>query len=170
MHKKLIFGGMVLLALVLTGGTFAYTYPDAAATTLDGNMVGEAITNHQPSDDQPCWDDILPEQEYDSDYLLPCAAGDETNIPFQSPNSGEHWDKVNDLPADDGDTYVVNWFNNQYRRDLYHLTEYMNAEGSETISSVTVYFRFAGFTDGGDHTAYAKAAIKTYGTVFEGNE
>ncbi len=165
MKKKLILGGMILFALVLTSGTFAYTYVGAATATLDATMADEPMATYEPSADQPDWDDILPESQYDSEYFLPNAAGDETNIPFQSPDSGEHWDKVDEMPPDETDTYVYNT-RRQYRRDLYNLTDYMQAEGYETIQSVTVYFRFGGV----DNTAYARAAIKTRGIVFEGSE
>ena len=165
MKKKLIFSGITLLALVLTTGTFAYTYPGHAGTTLGATIADAVMTTYELSADQPKWDDILPEGENDSEFLLPSAAGDETNIPDQFPNSGEHWDKVYDLPADDEATYVVNE-SSLYRRDLYNLTDRIYADGYETILNVTVYFRFAG----DDNTAFAKAAIKTYGTIIEGSE
>lgn len=169
MKKKLILTVMILLALVLTAGTFAYTYTSAATATLDVTAV-ETIATYETSDEQPAWDDLLPQGEYDSEILLPNAAGDETEIRFQSPDSGEHWDKVDDWPADDGATYVANAFTNSYRRDLYNLTDHFKAEGYETINSVKVCFRFSGSADGNDHTGYAKAAIQTHGQVFEGTE
>lgn len=169
MKKKLILTVMILLALALTAGTFAYTYTGAATTTLDAKAV-ETIANYETADEQPTWDDIMPRGEYDSEILLPNAAGDETEIRFQSPNSGEHWDKVDDWPADDGATFIANAFTNSYRRDLYNLTDHFIAEGYETINSIKVYFRFSGSADGNDHIGYAKAAIKTHGQVFEGTE
>lgn len=161
---------MILFALVLTTGTFTYSYPGAATTKLDATMADEAMVTYEPSDDQPNWDEVLPESEYNSEILLPNAAGDETNIPFQLPDSGEHWDKVDDWPADNEATCIDNMLNNAYRRDLYNLNDHWETEGNQTINSVKVYFRFAGFTDGGDHIGYARAAIKTHGTVFEGDE
>ena len=160
---------MILLALVLTAGTFAYTYTGAATATLDATAI-ETISTYETAEEQPTWEDVLPQGEYDSEILLPNAAGDETNIRFQSPNSGEHWDKVDDWPADDGATYVANMLSVSYRRDLYNFTDRFKAQGFETINSVKVYFRFSGYTDGGDHIGYAKAAIKTHGVVFEGTE
>jgi len=166
MKKKLIFSGITLLALVLTTGTFAYTYPGYSGTTLGATIADAVMTTYELSDGQPNWDDILPEGEYDSEFLLPSAAGDETNIPDQFPNSGEHWDKVDDMPADDGDTYVSTLSSKKWERDLYNLTDRIYADGYETILNITVYFRFAG----DDNTAFAKAAIKTYGTIIEGSE
>jgi hypothetical protein len=169
MKKKLVIIVMILLALVLTAGTFAYTYTGAATATLDATAV-ETIATYETSDEQPTWEDVLPQGEYDSEILLPNAAGDETNIRFQLPISGEHWDKVDDWPADGGATYVANALSHSYRRDLYNLTDHFEAEGYETINSVKVRFRFSGSTDGGDHIGYAKAAIKTHGVAFEGTE
>ena len=51
-----------------------------------------------------------------------------------------------------------------YDRDLYNLD---NTNESGNINKVTVYFCFAG--DAGGGTGYARAAIKTNGTVYTGN-
>lgn len=163
-NKKLIFSGMILLALVLTGGTFAYTYANFASATLDVTAAGGEITSisQAPTADQPDWDDILPEGKPASDALSPCAAGDETNL-TPSDSTKQNWELVDDMPADDGATYVANDFKH-YRTDLYNLTDHIEVEGSETIQSVTVYFRFAG-----DWKAEAKAVIKTYGVIFYGD-
>ena len=157
---------MILLALVLTTGTFAYTYAGTAAATLDATTADEAAINYEPSADQPEWFRILPQSDLVSEILLPCAEGDETEIPSQFPSSGEHWDKVDDMPADDGATYVANG-HSHYRTDLYQLTPRAQAQGTEKIDNVTVYFRFA---DGSSQTVNARAAIKTYGDIFEGTE
>jgi len=167
-NKKLIFSGMVLLALVLTTGTFAYTYPGFATATLNANISNEPMATCEPSADQPRWNDILPEGEYYSEYLLPNATGDDTELPTQYPASGEHWDKVDDQPtdADDGETYVSTLSSKQWERDLYNLTDHIAVEGTEeTIRGVTVYFRFAA---GGDYNVRAMAEIKTHGEVFSG--
>ena len=77
MKKKLIFGGMVLLALVLTTGTFAYTYTYGSAT-LGSHMADGPFATYQVSAEQPNWDSILPEGEYGSETLVPNFAGDDT--------------------------------------------------------------------------------------------
>ncbi|MBA7700195.1 hypothetical protein ES703_108904 [subsurface metagenome] len=69
------------------------------------------------------------------------------------------------MPADNGETYVYN-DTNAYQRDLYNLTNHTYADGTETITGATVYYRFTS----DDGNGYGKAAIKTYGTVFEGDE
>ncbi len=169
MKKKLIFSGILLIALVLTTGAFAYTYSGFATATLDVTPAGSSFftSEEAPTTEQPDWESLMPEAEYSLEILRPNAAGDETNIPFQSPSSGEHWDKVDDESPDDGDTYVNTWQANNYCRDLYNLTDHV--EGSGNIQFVTVYFTFSGYTDGGDYSARARAAIKTHETVYEGS-
>jgi len=61
--------------------------------------------------------------------LRPNAAGDETDITYQEPSSGAHWDKVNEEAADDFSTYVYtsgtptppsSWYDEdwQYRKKI----------------------------------------------------
>ncbi len=164
MKKRLIFSGMILLALVLTGGMFAYTYSGFASVTLSSAAAAEAIATYTPSAHQPDWDSILPEGEYDSEYLLPDAAGDDTELTPSDPTK-QNWELVVDMPADEGTTYVSTLSSNHWERDLYNLNDHMESGGYETINSVTVYFRFAA---GGDYEVRAMAAIKTNGEVFEG--
>lgn len=166
MKKKLVFSGMVLLALVLTTGTFAYTYGGVAVTTLDAIYADAVMTTYELSDNQPNWDSILPEGEYGSEILRPNATGDDTELPTQYPESGEHWDKVDDETPDDGDTYVSTEGSNHWERDLYNVSNYASAGGTETINNVTVYFRFAA---GGSYNVRAMAEIKTHGEVFSGD-
>jgi len=166
MRKKLVFIGMVLLALVLTTGTFAYTYTNTGTATLDATMADGAWATYQLSVTQPNWSSILPESDYDTEYLLPNAAGDDTELPTQHPGSGEHWDKVDDPHnnPDDGDTYVSTLTSNHWERDLYNLANPAYS-GDGEITSVTVYFRYAA---GGSYNVRAMAALKTNGQVYEG--
>lgn len=167
-RKAIILIGAILLALTVSVGTYASTWQTAMAT-LDATLVGSSFftTAEAPVLDQPDWESLMPEGMYNIEVLRPNAAGDETDIPFQSPDTGEHWDKVDDVSPDDGDTYIATWQDKNYRRDLYNLTDHL--EGMGNIEWVVVYFRFAGFTDGKDRTARARAAIKTNGTAYEGS-
>ncbi len=164
--RKLYLIIALVLALTLSGGAYAYTYATASGVIAVAEPTGD-IANVAEAEvsDPPVWDDILPEGEYYSEYLLPCAAGDITNIPIQVPDSGEHWDKVDDMPADDDATLVASVHPNQYRSDLYQLTNYMEAGGFETINSVTVHFRVAGSPG-----AIARAIIRTNDSYFKGND
>ena len=166
MKKKLVLLiGTIFFALVVSTGTYAYTYTTAAATFDVNAVVGDIVTS-EPASEQPEWEDILPEGDVDYEILVPNAPGSQTTIPVQYPTSGEHWDKVN---TDDGwDTYVSTLNEKKYKRDLYNLTDHTEGEGE--ISNLLVFFTFAGYTDGGDHLAFAKSAIKTNGKVYEGTE
>ncbi len=75
-----------------------------------------------------------------TETLRPNAAGDDTNISSQYPDSGAHYDKVDEVTADDYSTYV---FTNStsYQRDLYNIPDH--STGSGAIDNVTAYFRFA---------------------------
>ena len=155
---------MVILALVLTTGTFAYTYT-FSSSTLGSYMAEGPYATYQVSDQQPNWDSILPEGEYGSEILVPVAAGDDTELSSQFPNEGQHWDKVDEQPADDLGTYVSTEGYNSWARDLYNLSDYTGASGSEVITSVIVNFRFA---SGDGYNVRAMAALKTNGEVYEG--
>lgn len=74
--------------------------------------------------------------------LRPNAAGDETRILRQYPNSGEHWDKVDDVTPDEDATNVnMQWSSNATRRDLYNLSDLPGA-GPVQVSEVRVYARW----------------------------
>ncbi|MBA7635581.1 hypothetical protein ES703_43185 [subsurface metagenome] len=73
--------------------------------------------------------------------LRPNATGNVTDISSQYPVSGAHWDKVDEVTADNYTTYVST-NSTSYERDLYGIPAH--SIGSGGINSVTVYFRFAG--------------------------
>jgi hypothetical protein len=88
--------------------------------------------------------------EGDSVVLRPNAAGDETNITYQGPSSGAHWDKVDEATADDFSTYVYttdtptyppNWYDTdwQYRKEITvdHSEVEANLTGFPVLISVT---------------------------------
>jgi len=75
-----------------------------------------------------------------SETFRPNAAGDDANIASQYPGSGAHWDKVDDVTADDYSTYIYN-NSTSYQRDLYGIPDHSTGFGA--INNVTAYFRFA---------------------------
>jgi hypothetical protein len=101
----------------------------------------------------------------DVETLRPNAAGDETSISSQWPNSGSHYDKVDEASADDDSTYVCT-NSTSYQRDLYALDNH--SVGAGTINSVTIYFRFK--TSESLYYAYAKPSQKSGSTVTDGTE
>ncbi len=86
--------------------------------------------------------------------LRPNAPGYETNIPIQFPNSGAHWDKVDDVSPDEDTTYVDSYSTGGFStdNDLYNLENFV---GSGNITNVRVYVRWRSF--GGD--AFLSAGI-----------
>ena len=93
--------------------------------------------------------------------LRPNAAGDETNIGFQYPGTGAHWDKVDEVEPDGNSTRVYSEVA-AWQRDLYHLPA---SSGNGTINSVTVYATVWGYAS----NRYAKVALKANSTVDEGS-
>jgi hypothetical protein len=129
----------LMLALVITGGGYAFTYM-TATTALDIAVLGQEIATAEEAAAQPDWDSLIPSgMGASTETLRPTAVGDETGISSQSPVSGAHWDKVDEATADDSSTYVYTT-STSYQRDLYNIP---SSTGSGTINNVTVYFRFA---------------------------
>lgn len=114
----------------------------------------------------------------DVETLRPNAAGDETLIPDQYPDSTFHWDKVDEVVADNDATYVqftpTAEAERQYATDLYAIP---NPSLAGVINSVTVYichkaqyanmwsFPFVALKTHGVVYAYEKSAVTTY-TLF----
>jgi len=94
--------------------------------------------------------------------LRPNAAGDETSIPGQYPDSTYHWDKVDEAVADDNDYVFNSTEDGEFYRDLYALPAPPSTAG--IINKVTVHFRAKTTTWG-----YIKPSLKSNGTVTDGN-
>lgn len=76
----------------------------------------------------------------DTETLRPSEAGDYTNITSQFPDSTEHWDKVDEVTADEWTTYVSQVTDSELK-DVYGLENPSDIGGADTINSVTVHFR-----------------------------
>ncbi|GAI67358.1 unnamed protein product [marine sediment metagenome] len=76
----------------------------------------------------------------DVETLRPNAAGSETSIPTQYPDSGYHWQKVDDVTPDEGYTVVKTAYETRHEwcRDLYRLPA---SSGSGTINFIKIYAR-----------------------------
>lgn len=101
-----------------------------------------------------------------TEILRPNAAGDETNIHQQYPNSTYHWDKVDEETADETTFVYDSTQDDVYYRDLYNLPAH--SVGSGTINSITVYARAKGASS--INQASLKIALKTNGTPYESSE
>ena len=162
--RKIYLATALLAALVVTSGTFVYTYTEAT-TTGDVETV-PAIATVVESADHPDWNSVLPTSGGRTEILRPDSTGDVTNISYQEPSSGDHWDKVADATPDDWSTYVYT-DSKSFQRDLYNIPDH--SAGSGNIDSVAVYFRFATDDDSKKtDMARARALIKTHDSVFEG--
>jgi hypothetical protein len=163
MKKKLFFIGMVIIALVLTTGTFAYTYT-SSSSTLQATLADTAWATYQASDNQPDWNSVMPQGGTTTVNLVPVAAGDVTDILAQSPNSGEHWDKVDDQPADGNTSYVSTYGSSVWQGDFYQIADL--PAGSANVSSVIVY---AVYASADSWTAKIMTELLTNGQQFSGN-
>jgi len=131
---QLILG--LVLALVVTSGLYAFSYLTATAT-MDVTVVGAEIAtcDEAAEIDQPEWDSILTAVE-EAETLRPSAAGDETNISSQEPDSGAHWEKVGEADSDGDSTYVYT-NSSSWQEDLYNIADHSTGVG--TINYVKVY-------------------------------
>ena len=96
-----------------------------------------------------------------TETLRPNAAGDFTEITYQNPASGAHWDKVDEATPDDNTTTVYIDGTASVLADIYHLPAH---SGSGPISSVLIYARAAA-----EANAAGKLRImhKTHGTLYQ---
>jgi hypothetical protein len=164
MKKKVLFIGMVLLTLMLTTGTFAYTYTNSN-TALQATLANGTFATYEVSAGQPDWNSVLPGSAFE--LLIPSGCGDTTQIPTQYPCSGQHWDKVDDQPTpDELTTYVSTSGSSNWKKDVYALSNYVVPSGDESIASVVIYYCFA---SSGSYSVSAKPAIITNDEYVEGS-
>ena len=96
-----------------------------------------------------------------AEILRPNANGDENLWGYQYPETGEHWDKVNEAIADDTGTYVRRGSADpSYTYELFNLPA---PQGTGTINKITVYNRLTSTRIAG---VAASIAIKTGGLTF----
>jgi hypothetical protein len=152
-----------VLALILTGGVFAFTFTTAGATIPVAQPTGNIATVNATAT-QPNWESILTPVPAMNETFSPNGPGDETNIDTQQPTSGQHWDKVDDITPDEGGTHVLtaNW---DWLSDLYNIPEHVLGEGD--INYVKVYFRCKTTQTGQTN---ARARIKSVGVAWNGAE
>jgi len=165
--KKFYFIVALLTALVISTGAFAYTFTTATAT-FSVVPMGDIATVAEAAG-QPDWGSVLPDSGGPGQEILrPDAAGDVTGC-SQFPPPGENWDKVAEEDPDGYETCVYTRFPAFYKTDLYNIQDHY--EGSGTINGITVYFVVSGDEHHGTPlTTYARAVIKTDGTVRQGDE
>jgi hypothetical protein len=164
MKKKILFIGMVALALLLTSGTFAYTYSFQSTTDMQATLADDQFSTYDISAAQPKWDSILPGANLNQERLIPVAAGDATEFPSEKPDCGEHYLQMADFSAPDTDTYITTQGTKSWVTDLYTMNPYTGMGGAEKISGVTIYYRVAAQ---GDYSVTSTATIKTNGSIYQ---
>jgi len=101
-----------------------------------------------------------------TETLRPNAAGDETSIESQFPASGAHWEKVDEVEADDDTSYVQDT-TGSYKRDLYNLPA---SSGSGVINFIKIYFKCMGQPEFQGFQPHAKPSLKSNSKVTDGTE
>lgn len=156
--RKIYLATALLAALVVTSGTFVYTYTEATATG-DIETV-EAIATVEESASQPDWNSIV-SLEGQTAILRPATKGSLTDIAIQYPDTGQHWDKL-DEPTFDGDGTYVATTSGSIQRDLYGIAGTFESQG--VIDYVRVYAVFR--ATAAPTQASAEIIIRTNGTVY----
>ena len=161
LRLQLIIG--LVLALVVTSGLYAFTYLTATAT-MGVTVAGDEIATSVDSATQPDWNSILT-PVVETETLRPTAAGDETNIASQEPDSGAHWDKVDEATTDGDSTYIYT-SNAAWQEDLYNIADHSIGVGD--INYVRVYIVCRADASPTQTSVYTH--IKTNETEYNGSE
>jgi len=151
------------LALVISGGVYAYTYTTSIKTISITDPTGNVLSVNATAT-QPDWDSVLTTVP-ETLTFRPNAAGDETAIPDQFPDSGAHWDKVDEATSDDDSTYVAcslpTW-----REDLYNIPDHSDQTAGGTINYVEEYIVARAVATSTQTSAYTH--VKTNGVTYDG--
>jgi hypothetical protein len=100
-----------------------------------------------------------------SEVLRPNGEGYQTQISYQEPDTGYHWEKVDEVNSDGVSTYLrdstMAWY-----RDLYAVQDH--SVGTDVIESVTVYLRC--WKQNQSYPGYVSPSIRTEGNSFNGTQ
>ena len=153
------------LALIITGGVFAYTWTTGGFIISISEPTGDIATvNATPT--QPDWDDVLIPVP-DTIIYRPDAAGDKTEITNQFPDSGAHWDKVDEDTADGDSTYIAT-DDNKWKKDLYNIPDHSTQTAAGPIFYDKLYMVVR--AEGTPTQASARTFIKTEGKEKKGDD
>jgi len=125
-----------LLTLVLSSGVYAHAFWTSTGTINITEPTGDIATSNTTAT-QPAWDSVLTPVA-DTEIFRPDAAGDETGIAEQYPNSTYHWDKVDEETSDGDETYVAT-NSTVWQEDLYNINDHSTQTAGGTINYVKVY-------------------------------
>lgn len=164
MEKKSYLILALVIILVLSGGIYAYTYTTGIGTIgitdPTGNIVAVNATATQPN-----WNLVLtPVTE--TITFRPNAAGDKAGVDNQFPDSGEHWDKVDEETADDDSTYIAS-DSPSWKEDLYNIPDHSTQTAGGSVNYVEAYMVCSATANVTQTSAYAH--IKTNGVEDSGS-
>ena len=173
-EKKTYLMVALLIILLVSGGIYAYTYTSAIGTIGTSAPTGDIATvNATPV--QPDWNDVLTTVNEDI-IFRPVAAGDETEIKSQYPDSGEHWSKVDEATSDNDTTYVYTpslaWEEDLYNTanhstqtaggDIQYVEVFMVARAVLSADQVSAYIHIK--TNGAEHNGPTENLTTSYAT------
>jgi hypothetical protein len=160
--KRFYITTALALAIISSGGIYAYTYTTTTSTIGVSEPTGDVSTVNTTAT-QPDWDSVLTPVT-DSEIFRPNAAGDETEIETQFPATGDHWDKVDEVTSDN-DTYVAT-NKSSYEEDLYNIRDHSTQTAGGTINYVVIYMVDKAESSAEQVSAYIH--IKTNGAEYNG--
>lgn len=163
MNKKSYLIIASLIALVISGGVYAYAYTTSIKTISITDPAGNILTVNTTAT-QPDWDSVLTTVP-ETLIFRPNAAGDETDIPDQFPTSGEHWDKVDETTSDGDSTYVAS-DSPPWKEDLYNIPDHSDQTAGGIINYIEEYIVARAVATSTQTSAYTH--IKTNGVTYDG--
>jgi len=161
--KKFYLLAALGLVLIVSGGIYAYTYTTAIGTIGITAPTGDIATVNATAT-QPDWNTVL-RPVTDEIIYRPNAAGNLTDIKYQYPASGDHWDKVDDISSDVDSTYIytpsLGW-----EEDLYHIPDHSTQTAGGDINYAEVYMVCRATANATKTSAYV--LLNTNGASYNG--
>lgn len=163
MTKKFYLLAALGLVLIVSGGIYAYSYTTAIWTIGITAPTGDIATVNATAT-QPDWDDVLTPVT-DEIIYRPNAVGDATDIKYQYPASGDHWDKVGEETSDGDSTYIYTP-TTSWEDDLYNTANHSTQTASGDINYVEVFMVSRVSANATQPSAHV--LIKTNGVSYNG--
>ena len=104
----------------------------------------------------------------DTETLYPEGAGSYTEFPNQHPDSGFHWDKVDEAIPDEASTYIYSAIDDTGTYIDTFTVQDSSIEEGNTINSVTVYIRERSIPTTGNLRGYSGTEMISHSTLYEG--
>jgi len=161
--KKFYLLAALGLVLIVSGGIYAYTYTTAMGTITTPAATGD-IATVSPTASQPEWETVLTPVTDEITYR-PNAIGDATEIKYQYPVSGDHWDKVAEATSDDDSTYIYTP-TTTWEDDLYNTANHSTQTAGGDINYVEVFMVSRASANATQPSAHV--LIKTNGVSYNG--